>query len=91
MPLAPAAASRSRVTGREDLSRSDPRSAKGRVSAHYLVLPQLFDGRLVETVGIPADADGGGRLTVCVSSQVTVKPPRPMMWAEAMYQFWLLL
>ena len=34
------------------------------------MLSQLFDGRLVETVGIPADADGGGRLTVCVSSQV---------------------
>ena len=34
------------------------------------MLLQLFDGRLVETVGIPADADGGGRLTVCVSSQV---------------------
>jgi adenine C2-methylase RlmN of 23S rRNA A2503 and tRNA A37 len=33
-------------------------------------LLQLFDGRLVETVGIPADRDGGGRLTVCVSSQV---------------------
>ena len=35
-------------------------------------LLQLFDGRLVETVGIPADTDGGGRLTVCVSSQVAV-------------------
>ncbi len=49
-----------------------PSCAKGRVSACRFVLLQLFDGRLVETVGIPADADGGGRLTVCVSSQVVV-------------------
>ncbi|MEW5302748.1 MAG: hypothetical protein WDW38_004141 [Sanguina aurantia] len=36
-------------------------------------LLQLSDGRLVETVGIPVDkdaAEGSGRLTVCVSSQV---------------------
>lgn len=35
-------------------------------------LLQLADGRVVETVGIPIDEDGGGvsRLTVCVSSQV---------------------
>lgn len=36
-------------------------------------LLQLFDGRVIETVGIPADSDYGAtrkRLTVCVSSQV---------------------
>jgi len=33
-------------------------------------LLQLADGRVVETVGIPADDDHGGRLTTCVSSQV---------------------
>ena len=38
---------------------------------------QLFDGRLVETVGIPADADCGGRLTVCVSSQVSPRSRAP--------------
>ena len=37
-------------------------------------LLQLYDGRLVETVGIPADRDGGSRLTVCVSSQVRAQP-----------------
>jgi 23S rRNA (adenine2503-C2)-methyltransferase len=37
-------------------------------------LLQLYDGRVVETVGIPNDRDS--RLTVCVSSQVTLLVPR---------------
>lgn len=34
------------------------------------LLRQLADGRVVETVGIPADDYGKPRLTACVSSQV---------------------
>ena len=41
---------------------------------------QLYDGRLVETVGIPADKDGGGRLTVCVSSQVSTTHGLHVRW-----------
>lgn len=37
-------------------------------------LLQLYDGRIVEAVGIPADEDHGARLTVCVSSQVRPDP-----------------
>jgi 23S rRNA (adenine2503-C2)-methyltransferase len=33
-------------------------------------LLQLFDGRVVEAVGIPAEGADRSRLTVCVSSQV---------------------
>lgn len=36
-------------------------------------LLQLYDGRVVETVGIPNDKDS--RLTVCVSSQVPTPFP----------------
>jgi len=52
-------------TGRSHLHH-EVRAADG--TAKYLL--QLSDGLVVETVGIPSDADGGGRLTCCVSSQV---------------------
>ncbi len=51
----------------------------GRSVVHHVVeardgtrkfLLQLFDGRVVEAVGIPADDSERPRLTVCVSSQV---------------------
>ena len=53
------------------------------------MLLQLFDGRLVETVGIPADADGGGRLTVCVSSQVCADPALPCTMCQLLARFCL--
>ncbi len=51
----------------------------GRSTLHHAVvakdgtrkfLMQLFDGYIVETVGIPVDDANKARLTVCVSSQV---------------------
>jgi 23S rRNA (adenine2503-C2)-methyltransferase len=62
---------------REKLAAADART--GRSILHHSVgaedgtrkfLLQLQDGRIVETVGIPADEGGKNRLTVCVSSQV---------------------
>ena len=65
---------------REQLSQRGVRSGRSIIHSTAVssdgsikFLLQLYDGRLVETVGIPADRDGCSRLTVCVSSQVIVR------------------
>lgn len=54
------------VTGRSQVHRQDVAPDGTRK-----LLLRLADGRLVETVGIPADQKGQNRLTVCVSSQAS--------------------
>lgn len=53
------------ITGRSVIHRQDVASDGTRK-----LLLRLADGKLVETVGIPANEKGQQRLTVCVSSQV---------------------
>ena len=62
---------------REDLvaagvttGRSRPHDSVVATDGTRKLLRQLADGRVVETVGIPADDCGKSRLTACVSSQV---------------------
>lgn len=53
------------ITGRSHI-HSTAKSSDGTIK----FLLQLFDGRVIETVGIPAKRSKKERLTACVSSQV---------------------